>query len=244
MSVGFAVVHASPIVHDFVQACCKGDVAGTQLNVKKFSPNPMTEDAIHFSLRVACSKGHFEVVQWMLDNLQVTNDGVLEYAFRGACSSGHLNVAKLLTDHFKFTANDVTKPSRYGESVLSDACSHGKNAIVLWLIEHFSLTAEHIRISGCISVRRACETGNLELAKSLVKKFALSEGDLRCIDNYALLNALAHHHFHVVQWLLENFNEQEPVTEKDLSTACSNDKKIFNEINNTVHVAKFSHGNP
>jgi hypothetical protein len=155
----------------YIFVCCQANLSMTQWFIGLDKAYFHILGSLGF--RLACSKGHFSVAQWMLDNggevdIHFEND----CAFRDACSNGHLTIAQWLQEmgvdiHIN---HDVA---------FRDACSHGHFAIVQWL---YGLGGVDIHAEDDFAFRYACEQNHLLIAKWL---YDLGEINIH-IDNDAI----------------------------------------------------------
>lgn len=144
---------------------------------------PISSDDYHLScaFRGACSQGHIEIAQLLLDiapNMDIQSGNY--YVFRWACHNGHIDVAKWLYQisppkhnscirgafdyacsgrhcHIIRWLNDIAHPilvqnDNHGDEILSSICAHGDIYVVQLLFQLFPELFLNISISSVFAM--------------------------------------------------------------------------------------------
>jgi len=95
----------------------------------------------------ACAKGHLNIIEWLVEEFQITVHDIRNYHFnppiRLACSNGHLEVIKWFQDFISLdnaldiNINAITLP-------FNQACYSGHLEILKWLHSVFQFTCKEI----------------------------------------------------------------------------------------------------
>ncbi|CAG2184437.1 unnamed protein product [Mytilus edulis] len=130
-------------------------------------------------LFIACEKGHYETVKWLLDLNGQTSEKCVDTTIKDntgcsilhiACGNGHTEVVKLLID-VGMNVNDTTDK---GYTSLLAACLSGHYETVKFLLalngqklnSRVDTTIKNIK--GWSALHAACSTGHTEIVKLLI----------------------------------------------------------------------------
>ena len=160
-------------MNDFLEACRKGQLDQAK-RIAQENPDLEIHTNEDEAFRWACSKGHLEVAQWLVDYATSIESPVdihtySDEAFRWACENGHLDVARWLVD--------------YATSIESPIDIHAtKDSAFSW----------------------ACKNGYLDVARWLVDYATSIESpvDIHAYEDYAFSWAYYNGHFEVARWLI------------------------------------------
>jgi hypothetical protein len=195
----------------------------------------------------ACASGSLEIVTWVVEMLEITNDDARwrdSIAFVLACKYGRTNVARWFADTFKLTTNDIRSGKHYytyacvGDNwAFSEACSSGHTGIAIWLVDRFGLTPADTHARGNYAFYSACINGHLETAQWLYGMFGLSNtvpatAEANGISNNTTVNsafktACARGHLYIAIWLAGMFpsnSANQTGFHEAFSVACANGK--------------------
>jgi hypothetical protein len=115
-------------------------------------------------LHMALRGGHIDVVDWLIQlakpYLCVASPDIIG-TFRVACQGPSLTCLVRLATEFRMTRDIIRAHERY---FLGDACSAGRTGSARWLVTQFMLRDADMRLSGYMSIRRACDGGHFRLA--------------------------------------------------------------------------------
>jgi hypothetical protein len=116
-----------------------------------------------------------------------------------ACAQGRLRLARRLAAMFGPEIGDSCEPLR-------GACRGGHLEVARWLVGHFDLTGEGVRVVGGVgALANACENGHLEVARWLADRFGLTPSDALFADAGTMSGASAASHLGPLCWRLGRF---------------------------------------
>jgi len=131
----------------------------------------------HDWLKVASTKGHLDMVQWLIERFDFhTFSNSVRSALSASCANGHLSVAQLIAEHFDLFSKNV---KAMGGRKLLLRCTSGHPEVVQWLAEHFCLAADNAQVSTDHSPIATRTSGHLEVAQWLVEHFGLTVDDAK-----------------------------------------------------------------
>lgn len=175
----------------------------------------------------------FEVAKWIAETFQLTSKTIKKQnikALTEACKSNNFEIVKWLVKKFNLTGEDIENNNCF---CLSYACFYDKDytsgespresqlKIARWLVKRFKSSFSSGKVNHAVQL--SCGSGRLEAVKWLVRKFNLTDKDIRSEDNEALMRACLLGKLEVVKWLVEEFN----LTIEDLK---SRNDRIMNDI--------------
>ena len=154
-------------------------------------------------LHIACSKGHHDVVELLIDcganPDSVTNNGRTPLIF--ACYFGHQSIVNVLLSECKVNANQTDDS---GKSPLFHASSRGYKQIAATLISYRAdplLTTKHEKAT---SLMVSSQHGHVNIVKLLLDEFSDLDVDaINCNNATALMYACERGHTEVVKLLLQ-----------------------------------------
>ena len=130
-------------------------------------------------LILACKKGHKDVVQLLLDNLNSNIDLNArnrkgKTALILACNGGHKDVVKLLLDH-PDPKIDLNARDNHGQNAFMAACNNGHKDVVELLLEHADPNIELNAKDGegNTAFMLTCRKGHIKVVKLLFDKVML-----------------------------------------------------------------------
>ena len=128
-------------------------------------------------LHAACSKGHYDIVEFLLNqgirNIDINflnNSGTT--ALSAACYNGHQNIVQLILDHSLRNHIDINIPNNDGWTPLHYACFYGENHIVKLLLQH-QLDTNNLDWNNQDNIGRtvlhdACQKGHIQVVQTLL----------------------------------------------------------------------------
>eukprot|EP00448_Togula_jolla_P041639 CAMPEP_0170647644 /NCGR_PEP_ID=MMETSP0224-20130122/44293_1 /TAXON_ID=285029 /ORGANISM="Togula jolla, Strain CCCM 725" /LENGTH=684 /DNA_ID=CAMNT_0010979081 /DNA_START=22 /DNA_END=2073 /DNA_ORIENTATION=+ len=190
-------------------ACARGLVAvASALQLRGADPGRPREGDGWTPLMAACSAGHLNVVEWLLDigvDIVVTAlDGftpLLE-----ACAGGHSDVVEALLRHstldswasYGGAAALVQQTSHDGTTPLILAALHGHVEVAAVLLHHGAV-AGHSKPDGFSALRAACGNGHVGVTSLLLEHGADASGEEGAA---AMVSACANGHVAVARLLV------------------------------------------
>ena len=109
------------------------DIKYTYKNVEKSGKRWVRY--INSSFSVACSKGHYDVMIYLLNSPNVNVEDVKQFAFISACQNGHTKLVKYLLTTTVFKAKGVIDPSFNNSEALHGACMNRHYKIIEMLLK-------------------------------------------------------------------------------------------------------------
>lgn len=137
-----------------------------------FADKTTREPILINTFHSVCTKGHVNVVKWMLatfpDTLGVPrNDGC---AFRSACENGWLYIAYLLAKQPAFNAWLNAKTStEMLKHCFECLCEDGRTRFAIWFLHAFPVVPKIINVEECL--QRILHWGHFKMARWFIRKF-------------------------------------------------------------------------
>jgi ankyrin repeat protein len=181
--------------------------------MRPYLQNDIEKRTINKAYEEAARNGHLEVLKWLKENLNITEEEFKSYnnqAFTWAARYGYLEVLKWLKVNFNITEEEFKS---YNNQAFIWAAGYGHLEVLKWLKATFNMTKEDLKskIDNSSAFIRAAQTGHLEVLKWLKKTFKITKEEAKLNNNEAFIEAAGHGHLEVLKWLKEKFN----ITEKE-----------------------------
>jgi hypothetical protein len=158
-------------------------------------------ESVRDSVRVACERGHLELLQWLLAEAEPCQATVLT-GFTGACANGHLELAKWLAA--TRPVHSASGAARGLRDALEAACVGDHVDVARWLVMRFKLADWRVAGAACAAVTN----GGFKAARWLLSHFS----DVRPLygDATMLFRALRAGSPRDVRWVIRQFNVPTP----------------------------------
>ncbi len=192
-------------------------------NIKNRSPNeslPFGFNENNHTLNCSCSRGHTEIVQFLLDHKDKLKPPIrLNYmnyeALQLTIQFGYLEIVKLLCEKDKTVLNTIFSDStgcRYRATIaFIDSCQYGHLDIAKWFFETGNQLGFPIDMHDQqeAAFRKSCQHGHLEIATWLhdLSNIIGSPIDIHAKDDFSFAWSCANGHLDVAKWLHNLGNE-------------------------------------
>jgi ankyrin repeat protein len=189
-------------------ACYHNQLTLAKIVVKRYR-SMLNFQHLYDALLEASSKGHSEIVQWLLGEMKLSHDDRVRWLLATASARGDIDTVKLLTTR---TASQAIHDT---SQALRCACYNGKGDVVEWLMAHTACSVSKLGdldADSCgkmTSLTAACYNGHADVVKTLLQCVTPHTVNIQCgrYNDSAL---------HTVIWHGHNLGENR------LHTACHN----------------------
>ena len=153
------------------------------------------------SLMLACKHGRFQIVQFLLNNIDLefdlnakTKKGSTAFhidlnaidiygktGFHWTCSQGHTDIIKILMENAVVLGIDLNAKTKNGNTAFLLACHNGRSDVVKIFIENaadFSIDLNTTDDDGWTALHLACTMGHSDIIEILIDTAAISSIDL------------------------------------------------------------------
>jgi len=109
--------------------------------ISKYLTHVHVNNKNNFAFRVACSNGHLEVVQWLVDTFELTIADAKSFnneALRIVCYYERLNILQFLIGRFQMSEDDYNQTVNwYWTKLITNACKEENRFMVSWFLTKF-----------------------------------------------------------------------------------------------------------
>jgi ankyrin repeat protein len=189
-------------------ACCYNKLTVTKIIFERYR-SLLKFQHLHDALLQASSKGHSEVVQWLLGQMKLSHDDIVTWLLATASARGDITTVKLLT------AQTGSQAIHNTSHALRCACFNGRSNIVDWLMANTACSVSKLgdmsKYNGgtMTSLTAACYIGYVDIVKTLLRCVTPHTVNIQC-------GRYSDSSLHSVIWHGRAFGESR------LHTACTN----------------------
>ena len=192
-----------------LQAVCSTKLPLVKILVNEYKLDPHVKDsngeqAVHYAARV----GAIDVLEYLIKDcgcdLSTVGGEYNENVFHYSAINGHYSLIKYINDHYPqytsllhLTGNDDTLP-------IHCACASGVLQLVTFLIDIMKCDVTTEIMNGYTCVSSACQSGNLDLVKLLIKTYKLNPR-ISGKGTLSLTTAVIYGNVNILEWLRQEY---------------------------------------
>lgn len=166
-------------------------------------------------LRWACMYGHLNIIEWLIDILDITEEEIRHdsgFCFRSAVGSGNIPLASYLKNKFNLNEGDARAANN---NALVWASLYGNFDSMKWLIFEFNLTREDVFSNDFEVFINCCYGGFIDILKWLDSEYIITKEEASINNNEALKN-IVRHNKEMFVWFINKYSVSDKILKDNL----------------------------